>query len=289
MIVGGPGAAFTSMAPFFEPWEAAFTLVQWDQPGGGATWARNAGDAKGPITLERLARDGLSIAEQALARLGRQKLVLLGWSGGSVVGLDMILRRPELFDAYVGTGQFVDWALQDAAGYAMTLQRARARGDEAAVAELERIGPPPYADTATDAVKSRYAGALTAAEQAALAAAAAELRATRDPPAGASWLSPELELPDPRARAIEVYDEVRGELTAFAARRLGRRYDVPMIFLQGAEDAYSVTAEVEAFAEEITAPLVRLVRIEGAGHSAPFMREAFLAELKRQLRLLATG
>ena len=37
MILPGPGGAFTSWAAFFAPWETAFTLVQWDQPGGGAT------------------------------------------------------------------------------------------------------------------------------------------------------------------------------------------------------------------------------------------------------------
>ena len=44
LILAGPGAAFTRMAPFFAPWEQSFTLVQWDQPGGGATHGKN-GDA----------------------------------------------------------------------------------------------------------------------------------------------------------------------------------------------------------------------------------------------------
>ena len=159
MIVGGPGAAFTRWAPFFEPWEAAFTLVQWDQPGGGATWARSGDEATGPITLHRLVRDGLAVAEQALAILGARKLILLGMSGGSIVGLMMAKARPDLFAAYVGTGQFTHWARQDALSYARVLRQAPASGDSAAALALEALGPPPYPDTASDAIKSRYAGA----------------------------------------------------------------------------------------------------------------------------------
>jgi pimeloyl-ACP methyl ester carboxylesterase len=288
MIVGGPGAAFTSWAPFFAPWEAAFTLVQWDQPGGGATWARN-GDATGPISLERLVHDGLDVAGLALARLGGERLILLGSSGGSIVGLQMIRRRPELFCAYVGTGQFVDWARQDALGYALVLGEARAAADDEGVAELERIGPPPYPDIATDAIKSRFAGAFTAAEQAALAAAGQDREASLSPPADAPYLPRGMALPDPRSRGMAAYEAVRDELMAFDARRLGLAFQVPLVFLQGDLDLYSVTSEVETYAREVRAPAVRVKLIEGGGHSALLMREAFLAALVSEVRPLATG
>jgi len=32
LIVAGPGAGISRMAPFLAPWEKEFTLVQWDQP-----------------------------------------------------------------------------------------------------------------------------------------------------------------------------------------------------------------------------------------------------------------
>jgi hypothetical protein len=42
------------------------------------------------------------------------------------------------------------------AGYAMVLEQARAAGDQDAVAELEKIGAPPYKNAADDAIKSKY-------------------------------------------------------------------------------------------------------------------------------------
>ena len=50
-----PIHTFSAMAPVFVPWEARFTLVQWDQPGAGATLAANSDD-KAPLTYDRLAR-----------------------------------------------------------------------------------------------------------------------------------------------------------------------------------------------------------------------------------------
>jgi pimeloyl-ACP methyl ester carboxylesterase len=108
LLVGGAGLALSWMAPFFEPWEAEFRVVHWDQPGAGDTLARHGDEATGPITFERLAADGIAVADATRTHLGVPKLVLLGASGGSIVGLNMIKMRPDLFSAYVGTGQIVD-------------------------------------------------------------------------------------------------------------------------------------------------------------------------------------
>src|SRR6185437_12872757 len=114
MMIFGPGAALTRMAPFFAPWEQAFTLAQWDQPGGGATFARNGDE---PLSLARLAADAAAVAEIACARLGVAKLAVLGVSGGSIVALMLAKARPDLVAAFVGTGQIVHWARQAALGY----------------------------------------------------------------------------------------------------------------------------------------------------------------------------
>src|SRR6187402_3281029 len=59
LILHGPGFAMSPMAPLFAPWEADFTIVQWDQPGAGATCARAGGPGAMPLSLDRLVEDGL--------------------------------------------------------------------------------------------------------------------------------------------------------------------------------------------------------------------------------------
>jgi hypothetical protein len=195
LVVTGPGAAFSPMAPVFTPWEADFTLVHWDQPNAGATYAR--GGWTGPFTLDRLAADGIAVAEWVRARLG-VPLALFCVSGGTAVGLMMVRARPELFAAYVGNGQIVDRARQETASYAAVLADARAAGDATAAA-LEAIGPPPWSDLASEVVKSSYANVLTPAERAAFAALPPG--AMGPPPAGAAYVPHGLPVQDARAQA----------------------------------------------------------------------------------------
>jgi pimeloyl-ACP methyl ester carboxylesterase len=281
LILTGPGAAFSRMAPFFAPWERAFTLVQWDQPGGGATFAKN-GEAR--LSLERLAGDAAAVAEVACARLGAPKLIVLGISGGSILGLKLAKARPDLVAAYVGTGQIVHWARQQARGYRLALQAARARSDATAVAALVQIGRPPYADIAAEMVFSLHANGLTAAEQSAFAALAPEAAAALAvPPPGARWVASGLVLPDGRARGLAAYLALRDEIAAFDASALGLAFEIPMLFLQGDLDHYTPTAAVAAYAASLTAPVAKVVDVPGGGHSAVFVRELFLARLQQHV------
>ena len=284
MILSGPGVAMSRLAPFFAPWEAHFTLLQWDQPGAGATFARNG---PLPLSFDGLTRDAFAVAALALDRLDHDSLVVLGISGGSMIGLTMARRRPDLVTAYVGTGQFVDWAAQEALGYAAALERARAAGDAEAVNALTKVGPPPYPDIAADMTKSMYAGAQTPAERAAMTRLdSATLAAMGAPPPGASYVPADLPAPNQQERALAAYAALRPEIVSFDARELGPRFRTPLIFIQGDADIYSVTSEVEAYAAEIEAPSKALRLIEGAGHSAWFLREAFLAAMREELALI---
>jgi pimeloyl-ACP methyl ester carboxylesterase len=281
LIVGGPGFGYAALAPLFAGWEHAFTLVQWDQPGAGFTFARSGREV---ASLEQLVADGLVAAERACARLGVRKLALLCFSAGTIVGLEMVQRRPELFAAYVGSGQVVDWARQDALGYELLLARARATRNETMLAELTAIGAPPYADAAADAVKSKYAAAPTMREAAAFGEfASVAAAALQGVPADATYLAHGVPWPEPRARSLAAYTALRAAIVGFDARRLGLTFDVPMVFLQGVDDVFTVSAEVERYAGQLVAPNVAYVPIPEAGHAAMLLRHEMLGLLRRHV------
>jgi len=284
LVLGGPGVGLSAFAPLFAAWERQFTVVQWDQPGCGATHAKNGEARTGALTIERLVRDAIAVAGHARDRLGKKRVVLLGGSAGSMLALTIASRRPDLVSACVCTGAFVDWPRQDAASYALVLARARAAHDDAAVAELERIGPPPYRDTGTDAIKSKYAGAFTPAEAAAIAAVRPALES---PPADATYVAHGLVLGDPRALATAAYDQLRAEIVTFDARRLGRSFRVPVFFFQGEHDAYSVTDAVRDYVAWIDAPRKLLAVVPGAGHSLMFAAELLQELLLAHVRPIA--
>lgn len=160
------------------------------------------------------------------------------------------------------------------------MQRAHARSDAAMLADLAAIGAPPYAGSAADAVKSTYAGAPTPREAAAFAELARLARAAlQGEPATASYLARGLPWPEPFARSLAVYTALRAEIVSFDARKLGRAFAVRMVFLQGADDLFTVTSEVEAYAAELAAPRVEMHKIAGAGHSAGLLADDAAARL----------
>jgi pimeloyl-ACP methyl ester carboxylesterase len=97
------------------------------------------------MTIERLTRDGIELARYLLDHLGKQRLVVVGHSWGSVLGVLMVRARSQLFSAYVGTGQVVAKEEKAEALYTRVMAKARATQDADSVRRLEEIGAPPDA------------------------------------------------------------------------------------------------------------------------------------------------
>jgi len=279
LVISGPGVALSSIAPFFEMWEQDCTLVHWDQPGAGATHGANP-ENQGDISIERLVSDAVEVATFVQERLNTEKIAVLGISAGSVIGLTMMHTKPELFSAFVGTGQFVNWAEQDLLSYELLLENAKQEGNEEAINDLTELGPPPYSDSAGDGAKSKYHSAMTAAEMAAFPSFSGLMtEALTNPPASVNYLASGIKLEHPRTLAMAAYNAIRSDLLAFDANSMSLEFPMPIFFLQGEEDVYSITSSVQAFEGRITAPRKKTVIIEGGGHSVFWLRESFLAAL----------
>jgi pimeloyl-ACP methyl ester carboxylesterase len=142
---GGPGDALSPFADsVFGGWEKNFTLVQWDQRGAGRTFGKSGPSIERTMTVERMAQDGVEVAEFLTTHLNKKKIIIAGGSWGSILGIYMAHARADLFYAYVGSAQLVNIRKNDAASYARVLELARASGDEQAITALTKIGPPPW-------------------------------------------------------------------------------------------------------------------------------------------------
>ena len=106
---GGPGDATNPWGyAGFRLWLKHFTVVQWDQRGAGRTFGKNRDAPHEAITIARMTQDGVELAELLRKQLQKDKIVLVGHSWGSILGVHMVKARPELFYAFVGTGQVGD-------------------------------------------------------------------------------------------------------------------------------------------------------------------------------------
>jgi pimeloyl-ACP methyl ester carboxylesterase len=279
-LSGGPGNSVGPFAyAFLPPWEKTFTVVDWDQRGSGFTFIRNGRDREQGLSIPQMTADAIQVAEYARARLHKKKLVLFAWSWGTILGLEAIHKRPDLFAVYVGTGQFVDGRANEAVGYASLLQRARAAHDDATVAQLRAVGPPPYATLEKQLKERSLLQPYTPAR---------EREVTGD--------ILNLVLFAPGYGLRDLYDivvaaprfsvsKLRGAIDAYDARRLGTRFDVPMVIADGADDIQVPVSIARAWFSSLECPHEEFIAIKNAAHLAPVSEpEAFLKVLNTDVR-----
>src|SRR5262249_44157275 len=110
LVPGGPG--FASPAPrrgFGPGGGGGLPVVHRGQRGAGKTHLLTDPAAVAPtLTLEQMAADAEEVAAWVRATLGKEKIVLLGHSWGSHLGLRLAQRRPAWLHAYVGVAQVAD-------------------------------------------------------------------------------------------------------------------------------------------------------------------------------------
>ncbi len=142
---GGPGTPFLPISWTVErPWEDYFTVVQWDQRGAGKTYAANDPALVGPtMTIPQMVDDGAELVRFLQEHLHKQKIILVGHSWGSVLGVALAQRHPEWLHAYVGVGQSISARLSEEAGYRFALTQAQLTKNATAEQELEAIAPYP--------------------------------------------------------------------------------------------------------------------------------------------------
>ena len=150
---GGPGSPLSPYADaLYSAWEKDFILVQWDQRGTGKTFGRNAPTEltpeyfkSNPLLVEQVANDGIALVEYLVKHLGKSKIILFGTSWGSVPGIKMAAKRPELFLAYVGHSQVVNPTENFIPTYKKLYQMVQNANDAESLDMLNTIGAPPYA------------------------------------------------------------------------------------------------------------------------------------------------
>jgi len=280
VLHGGPGVSNAPFAPAFIPWEKDFTLVEWDQHGAGRTFGRNGAEGTGPLSIDRLTQDGIELTEHLRSRLKKDRVILFALSFGSVIALKMVHARPDLFAAYVGSGQFVNAADSDALGYQLTLAQARAVANSEAINALEAMGPPPWPDVKTRSAAKGWAARMTKADDpASKMNVPAMLKALPD--------YSEADLKNLAAGMAFSTEPLVRDAMSFDARALGSRFPIPLFIFQGVDDLNTPTPLVQRWFADLDAPAKAIVIVEHASHGAFYTHSEqlgrFLAERVRPL------
>lgn len=140
---GGPGLDATGMWRHFNAaLEDHFVVVYWTQRGTGRSYSADIPVAS--MRISQFVSDLDELITYLTSRFNQHKVVLVGHSWGSTIGVAYTQAHPEKVAAYVGTGQVVSGAEGERRSYRFTVEEARRRNNANAITELAAIGPPPY-------------------------------------------------------------------------------------------------------------------------------------------------
>jgi len=247
----------------------------------GKTYARTGVGGCEGMSLERVAKDGTELSEFLRQRLHKSKIVVLGHSWGSMVALRMVHERPDLYSAYVGTGQVVSIPEKEPVVYDRAMAQLRGAHDEAGVRALQAVGRPPYRSSEDLLVERNLSLRHDSAAERGLFERLASVGLVA--PGWSLWDTYQYFQASPHAEAATFADTAD-----YDARTLGRTFETPIFVFSGADDNVTPAALAQRYVEGLKGPKTEFVALPGAGHSAVLTEpEVFLRELDNRVRPIA--
>jgi pimeloyl-ACP methyl ester carboxylesterase len=262
-LAGGPGGSELVMTRrYLSDLEQHFVVVNWDQPGTGKSYG--AADFAS-LTPQQFVADAHELTRYLCNRFDEDKIYVLGESWGSILGILLVQQYPDLFHAFISTGQMVDPVENDKLGYtfAMDLLEEQGRADEAE--RLRRNGPPPYT---TEEVLSKFMainGVLNGYME-----AHAHGEGTGHNLLFDSLGAPEYGLLDKVnwvRGLVKVFTNVYPQLNDLDFRTQAAELDVPVYFIKGRWDVNAVNSLTEEYFALLDAPHKELIWFEDSAHT----------------------
>ncbi len=264
---GSPDRA--QVMKYQSPLAEHFTLVAFDQRGAGLAYNRKEARSL-DLTKEIYVADVFNVVCYLKDRFKQDKVIIVGHSFGSTLGVWYAQQYPETLRAYVGIGQCVDYVENEKQSYDWTLNEARRINDAKSVQTLEAIGAP--------LANGRYDGdhlSCLIKQRAVLHKLGGATYANRRP----YWqelLFHELPIMVKEYNLIGLIKYVKG-LTYSPKTTLGntnpdflntaKELSIPVYLLLGRHDFNCPVTLAEQWYNQLTAPDKKLIYFENSAHS----------------------
>lgn len=259
---GGPGYAIAYYGYKFKPKDKAFNLVFYDQRGAGKTQLKNHSTAD-EVNFEVLLQDLYETIAYLRVKYPGKRILLLGHSWGSTLGIEYVRRHMDTVDAYIGCGQVVDFKKEEMRAKEHLHKVISELGDEDGLTELAVCGDYPWnlePETAMNEIQrfrllqmrfgdSGFRGGdeLT------------EIMLTNSPIFGEEDM-------DILQNYLYVNAHLIGETLASYSVEDFKKYSIPIYFVQGENDYQTTTSYVEDYFEVLDAPDKKFYCLKDTGH-----------------------
>ena len=275
-LAGGPGQSDLGYArAYMTELEDDVVFAVWDQRGTGTSYA--ALDPTDTWTLDRAVDDTVELATYLRDRFGQQRIYLVGSSWGTTLGVLAAQRHPELFAAYVGTGQMASQLEADRVIYREVLDLAARTGDVTLTERMRAAGPPPYRDVYVYASLIEYYDAIGPYRR-------TDYFLTQGPPGidgtGAEEYGPLDKLNKLKA-IIDMASVMYPQLQGIDFRIQVPRLEVPVYVVAGAHELPARSVSAREWFDRLDAPVKQWITFEGSGHVPQFEEFGRFREVMR--------
>lgn len=265
-LAGGPGGSqLSETRDQLKALEDKFVIVDWDQAGSGKSYNAAKIDS---LTPKRYIEDAHELTKFLCQKFNKKKIYVCGESWGSALGIMLVKKYPEIFYAFVGTGQMISFVDTELYCYNTAIQIAKEKGDTKTVQKLKSQSPPPYYSKVTSKSAS-YLMYLSNHMSKDTNISNPGYHTLRDIAAPEYGLYDKLNFV---LGMINTFDHVYPQLYGIDFRKQIKKIDVPVYFLEGRRDVNTPTKLAQEYCDMLNAPNKKLIWFEHSGHD-PWMNE----------------
>lgn len=149
---GGPGQSEVQLAYKTGLSQQNYNVVYYDQRGAGKTQSKNKTKSQ-DITLENLLDDLKATIQFISKRYADSKIILLGHSWGSILGIEYIKRYPNTVSAYIGMGQVVNFLKGEKVGFDYCYEQVKQGGHKGSKKKMNHFKDYPFSINQKNALK----------------------------------------------------------------------------------------------------------------------------------------
>ncbi|RYE25940.1 MAG: alpha/beta hydrolase [Sphingobacteriales bacterium] len=141
-ITGGPGSEgiYEENKTYLDELKKHFVVVAWDQRNCGQTLALNPSKEK--LTVQLYENDTHELVTTLLKQFHREKMFIMGWSWGTVLGFYMADKHPEQLYAYLAVSPAVNQWESERISLRELKEKAAVQKNTQATAELNKVEIP---------------------------------------------------------------------------------------------------------------------------------------------------
>lgn len=260
-IHGGPGVSeIPYVTKYQDLLEKNFTVVRYDQRASGKSY--HFGEDYSNLSTDLLLKDLLALTDYISNRFNQKKVILVGHSFGTYIGIQAARQAPEKYEAYIGIGQMAKTLDSELDGLNFTIDQAKLSGSTTDVEYLQGL---------TEKVQS--GDMLTPRHYVRKYGGAARLIDANADMENGLLFGPEYNLLDRIRynRGVSYVQEILiGQAMEKPLPTIVTKLDLPVYFIMGQYDYMTSTKSAKAYFDQIDANKKEFITYDQSAHYPQF-------------------